>query len=172
MPGVLGATIFVFAEMLGSFAAAYVLGIPGRYYVITTAIWQATTSYPPDYGRAAAMGISLFAVMLVSLTIYRLIVSRGNYATITGKAFRPRAMDVGRAAWLLLAVCFAYILVAVVLPMAALALTSFQRFATVIVEQMQFTLANYRMHSGLPRSGRRSSTAWSLALVSRPLAPQ
>ena len=31
MPGVLGATIFVFAEMLGSFAAAYVLGIPGRY---------------------------------------------------------------------------------------------------------------------------------------------
>src|SRR5215831_3703769 len=30
MPGVLGATIFVFAEMLGSFAAAYVLGIPGR----------------------------------------------------------------------------------------------------------------------------------------------
>ena len=43
MPGVLGATIFVFAEMLGSFAAAYVLGIPGRYYVITTAIWQATT---------------------------------------------------------------------------------------------------------------------------------
>ena len=28
-PGVLSATIFVFAEMLGSFAAAFVLGIPG-----------------------------------------------------------------------------------------------------------------------------------------------
>jgi len=132
MPGVLGATIFVFAEMLGSFAAAYVLGIPGRYYVIT-----------PDYGRAAAMGISLFAVMLVTLTIYRLIVRRGNYTTITGKAFRPRAMDVGRATWVLLAVCWAYILVAVVLPMLALLLTSFQRFATVIVGQMQFTLVNY-----------------------------
>ena len=143
LPGVLGATIFVFAEMLGSFAAAYVLGIPGRYYVITTAIWQATTSYPPDYGRAAAMGISLFAVMLVTLTIYRLIVRRGNYATITGKAFRPRVMDVGRTAWILLAVCWAYILVAVILPLIALLLTSFQRFATVIIDQMQFTLANY-----------------------------
>ena len=32
MPGVLGAAIFVFAEMLGSFAAAFVLGIPGRFY--------------------------------------------------------------------------------------------------------------------------------------------
>jgi iron(III) transport system permease protein len=162
MPGVLGATIFVFAEMLGSFAAAYVLGIPGRYYVITTAIWQATTSYPPDYGRAAAMGISLFAVMLVSLTIYRLIVSRGNYATITGKAFRPRTMDVGRAAWVLLAVCCAYILVAVVLPMAALLLTSFQRFATVIVEQMQFTLANYQNAFGF--AAVRSALVNSLVL--------
>ena len=111
--------------------------------MITTAIWQATTSYPPDYGRAAAMGISLFAVMLVTLTIYRLIVRRGNYATITGKAFRPRAMEVGRAAWILLAVCWAYILVAVVLPLLALLLTSFQRFATVIIGQMHFTLANY-----------------------------
>ncbi len=38
-PGVLGATLFVFAEMLGSFAAALVIGIPARIYVITTAIW-------------------------------------------------------------------------------------------------------------------------------------
>ena len=57
--------------MLGSFAAALVLGIPGRFYVITTAIWEATLSYPPDYGRAAAMGLSLFAVMLVTLGLYR-----------------------------------------------------------------------------------------------------
>src|SRR5664279_4548554 len=33
-PGVLGAAIFVFAEMLGSFAVALVLGLPSRYYVI------------------------------------------------------------------------------------------------------------------------------------------
>src|SRR6202008_1569268 len=45
-PGVLGAPIFVFAEMLGSFAAALVLGVPGRIYVITTAIWTATASFP------------------------------------------------------------------------------------------------------------------------------
>ena len=58
--GLLGATLFVFAEMLGSFAAALVLGVPGRFFVITTSIWQATLSFPPDYGRAAAMGIELW----------------------------------------------------------------------------------------------------------------
>jgi iron(III) transport system permease protein len=143
-PGVLGATIFVFAEMLGSFAAALVLGVPGRIYVVTTAIWTATASFPPDYGRAAAMGISLFAVMLVSLTIYRMIVTRGSYATITGKAFRPRPMDMGRLTWVLLAVCILYAVVAVGLPLIVLVLTSFQRFATVILADSHFTFANYR----------------------------
>jgi iron(III) transport system permease protein len=142
-PGVLSATIFVFAEMLGSFAAAFVLGIPGRFYVVTTAIWQATLSFPPDYGRAAAMGLSLFGVMLITLTLARFILRHGTYTTITGKGFRPREMDVGRMRWPLLGIAWGYIIVAVILPLAALMLTSFERFATVILPQMQFTLANY-----------------------------
>jgi iron(III) transport system permease protein len=48
MPGVLGATMFVFAEMLSSFAAALVIGIPPLIYLVTTVIWDSTLSYPPD----------------------------------------------------------------------------------------------------------------------------
>jgi iron(III) transport system permease protein len=142
-PGVLSATVFVFAEMLGAFAAAFVLGIPGRFYVVTTAIWEATQSFPPDYGRAAALGLSLFAAMVVTLTIAKLIMRRGSYATITGKAFRPRPVDAGSARWLLLAIAWGYIVLAVILPLAALLLTSFQRFATVILSDSVFTIANY-----------------------------
>jgi iron(III) transport system permease protein len=144
MPGVLGATLFVFAEMLGSFAAALVIGIPARIYVITTAIWDSTLSYPPDYGRASAMGLSLFVVMFGTLTFYRWRINKGSYATITGKAFRPRPMDMGRLTWVLLGVCLLYIALAVVLPLAALILTSLQRFATVILSQAQWTIANYQ----------------------------
>jgi iron(III) transport system permease protein len=143
-PAVLSASVFVFAEMLGAFAAAFVLGIPGRIYVVTTAIWEATLSFPPDYGRAAAMGLSLFIVMLVTLTIAKLILQRGSHATISGKAFRPRAIEVGWLRWVLLAICWSYVAVAVILPLSALLLTSFQRFATVILRESQFTLANYR----------------------------
>ena len=142
-PGVLSATIFVFAEMLGSFAAAFVLGIPGRFYVVTTAIWESTLSYPPDYGHAAAMGLSLFGAMLISLPLARVIMRKGSYATITGKAFRPRPMDVGAMRIPLTAIAWGYIFVAVILPLAALTLTSFETFATVIVPQMRFTLDNY-----------------------------
>ena len=143
-PGVLSATVFVFAEMLGAFAAAFVLGIPGRYYVVTTAIWEATQSFPPEYGRAAALGLSLFAAMVVTLTIAKLIMRKGSHATITGKAFRPRPINAGSARWLLMGIAWSYIVLAVILPLAALLLTSFQKFATVILSDSVFTLANYQ----------------------------
>src|SRR3954470_469154 len=117
IPGVLGAAIFVFAEMLGSFAAALVLGLPSRYYVITTAIYQLVQQYPPKIQIAAAMGVAVFAVMFFLLFLYRGIVMAGSYVTITGKAFRPRVADVGRLRYVLLGVCLIYLLAAVGLPL-------------------------------------------------------
>jgi iron(III) transport system permease protein len=96
LPGLLGAVVFVFAEMLGSFAAALVLGLPGRFFVVTTAIWQFTLSYPPEYGKASALGLALFGVMFLTLSFYRWMVRRGTFATISGKAFQPRPIDMGR----------------------------------------------------------------------------
>ena len=171
-PGVLTATIFVFAEMLGSFAAAFVLGIPGRFFVVTTAIWETTLSFPPDYGRAAAMGLSLSGAMVITLGIAKLIMRKGSYATISGKAFRPRPMEIGPIRWLLMAISWGYIIVAVVLPLMALTLTSFERFATVIVHQMQFTLANYetalQMGSLAPAFGNSLILGISVATLGVP----
>src|SRR6266487_527870 len=143
LPGVLGAAVFVFAEMLGSFSAALVLGLPSRFYVVTTAMYQFVSQYPPRFPRAAAMGVSLFAVMFAMVYVYRRIVSVGNYATITGKAFRPRVMDVGRLRWLLLGMCVGYLSVAVILPVLTILYASLQRLTTVFPRADNFTLANY-----------------------------
>jgi iron(III) transport system permease protein len=141
---VLGAAIFVFAEMLGSFSAALVLGLPSRFYVVTTAMYQLVSQYPPQFPRAAAMGVSLFAVMFFMVYIYRRVVSGGTYVTITGKAFRPRVMNVGRLRWPLLAVCWVYLGVAVILPILTLLYSSIQRLATAFPKAGNFTLENYR----------------------------
>ncbi len=101
------------------------------------------------------MGLSLFLVMLVMLFLSRLILRRGNYATITGKGFRPRALDVGRLRWPLVAVCWAYVGLSVFLPLGALLLTSFQRFATVILSQTACCSA-----SSSPPSPCRWSASW------------
>src|SRR6185369_13821440 len=82
-----------------SFSAALVLGLPSRFYVVTTAMYQLVSQYPPQFPRAAAMGVSLFAVMFLMVYIYRRVVSGGTFVTIPGKAFRPRVMNVGSRRW-------------------------------------------------------------------------
>ena len=47
--------------------ATAVLGTPARFYVITTAIYQLVSQYPPRFPLAAAMGVSLFGVMFLML---------------------------------------------------------------------------------------------------------
>jgi len=143
LPGVLGAAVYVFAEMLGSFSAALVLGLPARFYVVTTAMYQMVSQYPPRFPTAAAMGVSLFAVMFGMVWIYRRIVSAGSYVTITGKAFRPRVMDVGSLRWPFLAICVAYLTVAVILPVLTIVYASFQHLTAAPPGLRNLTLANY-----------------------------
>jgi iron(III) transport system permease protein len=145
VPGVLGAAIFVFAEMLGSFAAALVLGLPSRYYVITTAIYQLVQQYPPKIQIAAAMGVSLFAVMFFMLFLYRRIVMTGSYVAITGKAFRPRVADIGPLRYVLLGVCLLYLFAAVGLPLVTLLYASLQKIAVAFPTAGNWTLENFRV---------------------------
>ncbi len=143
-PAILGTAIFVFAEMLGSFSAAAILGMPDRFFVVTTAIWTLILRFPPDYPLAAAMGLSLFAIMAGLMYLYGRIVTAGSYATITGRAYRPRALKMGWMTWLLFAVCVVYLVLAVVLPMATLGYVSLLRFVTVIPKDVHWTLSNYQ----------------------------
>ena len=143
-PGVLGAAILVFAEMLGSFSAALVLGNPDRFYVVTTAMYQLVSQYPPRIPLAAAMGVSLFAVMFLMLFLYRRLIAGRSYVTISGKAFRPRVMDVGRLRWLLFTVCIFYVLLSVALPLLTLAFASVQKIAVAFPAASNWTLANYQ----------------------------
>ena len=162
VPGVLGATIFVFAEMLGSFAAALVLGLPSRYYVITTAIYQLVQQYPPKIQIAAAMGVSLFAVMFFMLFLYRRIVMAGSYVTITGKAFRPRVADIGPLRYVLLGVCLLYLFAAVGLPLVTLLYASLQKIAVAFPAAGNWTLENFRV--AVTMNAVRSALANSLLL--------
>lgn len=143
-PGVLGAAVFVFAEMLGSFSAALVLGTPARFYVITTAIYQFVSQYPPRIPLAAALGVSLFVVMFLMLYLYRRITAKRSYVTVSGKAFRPRPMDVGWMRWVLFGICVVYLFLAVLLPILTLVYASVQHAAVAFPQWSNFTLENYR----------------------------
>ena len=150
VPAIFGAAITTFVAMLGAFAVPVILGSPARFYVVTTAIYQRVLSFPPDYPAAAAMGITLFGVMVILMTAYRRVIRSGSYATISGKAFRPRRMELGRLRPVMFLACALYVGIAVVLPLAALLIASFQSFTTVHLASAKWTLNNIQTAFELP----------------------
>ena len=143
-PAIYGSTLFVFAEMLGAFAAPLILGSPERFYVITTSIYQSILSFPPDYPRAAALGLSLFAVLGLLMLIYSKLIRGGHFATVSGKAYRPRRVTVGGPTGLILSGAVSlYAFISVILPLLTLGMTSLQRVATSVLSNSEWTVKNY-----------------------------
>ena len=86
---------------LESFDVPAFIGIPARIYVFTTQIFvQIGVKSPPDYGMAAAYG-SLPLLLALVLTFYyqRAIVAPERYATISGRGYRPRRIDLRGWRW-------------------------------------------------------------------------
>jgi iron(III) transport system permease protein len=125
-------------------------------------MYQLVSQYPPRFPTAAALGVSLFVVMFVMVWLYRRIITGGSYVTITGKAFRPRVMDVGGLRWPLLGICYAYLGVAVILPVLTIAWASFQRLTSFVPRLDNLTLANYE--TALSLDAVRSALGNSLIL--------
>ncbi len=143
-PAIIGATAFVFAEMMSSFSAALILGQPSRFYVVTTGMYQLLTGYPADYSNAAAIGIVLSSFTGAATWIYVWSIRGRDYVTVTGKAFRPRVIDLGRWRWALLGFATLYVLLSTVLPIAALVYSSLLAFHTTDFADIVWTLDNYR----------------------------
>ena len=78
---------------MGSFAVATVLGFQPRFYVVTTAMWLLLSGTPAKYPEAAAIGLTLFVFTGTAMWVYAKMLGRRDFTTITGKAFRPRLID-------------------------------------------------------------------------------
>lgn len=167
-PAVLGASVFVFAEMLGAFAAPLVLGSADRLFTITTSIYQLVNTFPPDYPRAAAFGITLFAIMFIMMWFYQRTIRRGSFVTVSGKAFRPRPVEMGRLTAVLFTVCAGYFFIAILLPLGSLVMSSFQSFATADIFNAVWTTGNYERAIGMGpvRQALRNSVVLGVATAS------
>ena len=54
--------------------------------------------------------------VLVLVVLQQRVLAGKSFITVAGKAFRPRALDLGPWRWLTLALALAYIFIVVVLP--------------------------------------------------------
>ena len=96
-PALLAAVTLVIIRALGAFAIPSVLGMPARVDVLTTYIYGiVTTGFLPDYGRAAAVGISVLATAIALVFVYRYYTRAGErFVTIGGRGYRPQRVRLG-----------------------------------------------------------------------------
>jgi iron(III) transport system permease protein len=145
LPSILAAALLVFVTSMGAFEVPLALGIPARYSVLTTELFALTGEFPAAYNTATALSTVLLLITGAGLLIQRKLILRRDYITVTGKGYRPSQLDIGRWRFVALAANIVYLLVAVVMPMAALIASSLQRFWTGSFVPEQLTLRNYQL---------------------------
>ena len=157
-PAIFATLLILFVRAVESFEVPALLGLPVGIQVFTSAIYQAVHRYPSQIGLASAYAVTLLLITTVGVYFQSVLSSRGNkYATMTGKGFRPRQIDLGPWRYFAVGVFLVYFLLIVVLPFAVLLWSSFQKFYSVpSIEAIQrMTLEPYRTvldHPGLWRS--------------------
>jgi iron(III) transport system permease protein len=165
-PAILATLLVLFVRAVESFEVPALLGLPVGIHVFTSAIYQAVHRYPSQIGLASAYGTTLLVITSIGVYFVSRLSGRGSrYATMTGKGFRPRRIDLGPWRWVAAAVFVVYALMIVALPFSVLLWSSFQKFYSVPSWQAlhNLTLDPYRFIFSYPGLGR---TVWNTFVLS------
>src|SRR5919106_5566593 len=123
LPGILAAFIYYFITVIESFEIPAIIALPVGLQLLTTKIFFATRAESdfPDYSVAAA--VSILFVIVSALLIYfysRATKHAERFTTVTGKAYRPRIIDLGRWRYAALAFTALFFSFSVVFPLLVL----------------------------------------------------
>jgi iron(III) transport system permease protein len=130
-PALMAAILIMGVRVLEAFEVAAILGPQCRCWVFVSRIFFALKTFPPKYGQAGALAMSLLILTTVGVYLYSRLSKRSRgFQTITGKGFRPRPLPLGRWRWPATILVLAYFLVAVVMPSLILVYASTQPYYT------------------------------------------
>lgn len=145
-PAALSVLLILFVRALEATETPLLIGLPGDIRVYTSEIFLAYRDFPPDYGRAAALSVILLILAGVGVGLYvRALRDRSAYQVVSGKAFRPRRIQLGKWRWAAGGVLLSYLFIVVVMPLSILVWASLLPFfAAPSLEMLQrISLDNY-----------------------------
>ncbi|WP_294560868.1 iron ABC transporter permease [uncultured Traorella sp.] len=135
MPAVMSTIILVFSSAMSSFAVPQFLGLPVRYYVLTTELYAALQGTNPGVGYIIAILMIIISV-LIMIGNQLLIGKRKSYATVTGKSANVSVFHLKKARNIISLLAGVVVLCMSVIPMISFMLQS------VIIVKGDYSLAN------------------------------
>jgi len=166
-PAIIASVVVVVMVGLAEFSIPLVLGSSINFQVLSLRIWEySSVFYPAQPSAAAALGILLLAPALFGLYLQRrLSRGQGRYEVIGGKGRTARRLSLGW--WSPLASCavWSYIVLAVLLPAAAIVLVALERLWTSNLGDAHLSLANFSAALGDPYGRQALWDSFKLSLI-------
>jgi iron(III) transport system permease protein len=103
-PGIIAAAIYVFTIALSAFEVPAIIGMSNKIFTFSTFIFYKIQPLEelPNYGVAGAVSTVLIVLaLLLSWSYFGVLRFSHRYAVVTGKAYRPRLIELGPKGWIL-----------------------------------------------------------------------
>jgi iron(III) transport system permease protein len=124
VPAFLSAFILNFLRGLRSFETPVLQGTPGNIKVFVSRVYD-SMALEFNTGLATAYSVVLIALSIATLIVYiRATRFSERYATITGKGYRPRVIDIGSWKYVTFVAVFLYFLAGIAIPFIVLIVVS------------------------------------------------
>jgi iron(III) transport system permease protein len=127
-PALISAFFFIFVLACGTFAIPAVLDRASQVRFLAVDVFQASATYPIDYGTAAAIGTLLFWISVMGIAAYQ-FASRAarRFVTVTARGYRIRLVKLRALRWPMAGMIGVYVVLSIVLPYLALIWSAFAR---------------------------------------------
>lgn len=138
IPALSSAVLLVFGKVLGTFGTPYILGLPSNYLLLSTSLFRSIRN-----GNSGESAVFTGVIVLIGIGVLlfdaRMVREQKRFVTVGGKGAMARIVDLGR--WRPVAAIFAVLVfvVAVVIPLLTLLLTTVSKVPGVLA-QGNFTL--------------------------------
>jgi iron(III) transport system permease protein len=159
LPAILAVWMISFVRAIENFEVPALVGMPAGILVFATEVYLATKNVPTDFGLASTFAVVYLAITTVGVLLYlKWTALSDQFATITGKGFRPAVYDLGRWRRPAAVLNFLFCSVVFILPVLVVVWSSFLPFymAPSKAALDNLTLENYK-------------NLWNLPLVHRAL---
>ena len=126
-PALVAAAIFYAVRCIEVFEIPAMLGLPKGIFVFSSGIYYAVNPATgfPDYGLASTYGVVLLVTAGVLIYFYgRHVRHAERFATVTGRGFRPRLIELGRWKFVPPVAMFGYFVFAVGIPLLVMVWSS------------------------------------------------
>ncbi len=138
IPAIASGFIMTFSKTMGTFGGPNVLGVPVRYYTLSTMLRSNTGI--GNYGDGFVLAIVLILFAMVTILInQRLVGTRKSYETIGGRGFMAQKTKLRNWKGLLTTLVIIFQLIIAVLPLALLI------WSTLMLRTGDYSLGNFTL---------------------------